>query len=158
MTYKPNSVAFTNLKRMTNYTTMTITQIFFAKVLRDEPNGHQVFKRASLYRGWKKYSNSWVDLLDKLLTPNASRCCCSDSFTRQLPIVLAAYSLTNGRRNYKGNSTKTMSMGLIPAAAILAIGKIFRTQSLKLKCLGTIFGGAKQKFSVPQDSTWPPCD
>ena len=30
--------------------------------------------------------------------------------------------------------------------------------SLELKCLGTSFSGAKQKFSIPRDSTWPPCD
>ena len=34
----------------------------------------------------------------------------------------------------------------------------FRTPSLEFKCLGTSFGGAKQKFSIPRDSTWPPCD
>ena len=35
----------------------------------------------------------------------------------------------------------------------------FRIPSLELKCLGSSFGGAKQKkFSIPRDSTWPPCD
>ena len=37
-------------------------------------------------------------------------------------------------------------MGLIRAAAILAIDNRFRTPSVELKCLGTSFGGAKQKF------------
>ena len=37
-------------------------------------------------------------------------------------------------------------MGLICAAAILAIDNRFRTPSLELKCLGTSFSGAKQKF------------
>ena len=49
-------------------------------------------------------------------------------------------------------------MGLIRAAAILAIDNRFRTLSLELKSLGTSFGGAKQKFLIPRDSTWPPCD
>ena len=48
-------------------------------------------------------------------------------------------------------------MGLIRAAAILAIDNRFRTASLELECLGTSFGGQKQKFSIPRDSTWPPC-
>ena len=48
------------------------------------------------------------------------------------------------------------TMGLIHVAAILAIGNIFRTPSLELKCLGTSFGGAKPKFTIPRDSTWPP--
>ena len=49
-------------------------------------------------------------------------------------------------------------MGLIRAAAILAIDNRIRTLSLELKCLGTSFGGAKQNISIPWDSTWPPCD
>ena len=44
-------------------------------------------------------------------------------------------------------------MGLIRTVAILAIDNTFRTPSLELKCLGTSFGGAKQKFSIPRDST-----
>ena len=46
-------------------------------------------------------------------------------------------------------------MGLIRAAAILAIDNRFRTPRLELKCLGTRFGGVKQKFSIPRDSTRP---
>ena len=37
-------------------------------------------------------------------------------------------------------------MGLIRAAAILAVDNRCRTASLEFKCLGTSFGGAKQKF------------
>ena len=51
-----------------------------------------------------------------------------------------------------------MAMGLIRAAAILAIDNRFRTPSLQLKCLGTSFGGPKQKFAIPRELTWAPCD
>ena len=43
-------------------------------------------------------------------------------------------------------------MGLIRAAAILAIDNRFRTPSLELKGLGTSFGAQKQNFSIPRDS------
>ena len=46
-------------------------------------------------------------------------------------------------------------MGLIHTVAILARDNRFRTPNLELKCLGTSFGGTKQKFSIPRDSTWP---
>ena len=49
-------------------------------------------------------------------------------------------------------------MTLIRAAAILDVDNRFRIPSLKLKCLGTSFGAQKQKFSIPRDSTWPPCN
>ena len=49
-------------------------------------------------------------------------------------------------------------MGLIHAVAILARDNRFRTPNLELKCLGTSFGGTKQTFSIPRDSTWPPND
>ena len=49
-------------------------------------------------------------------------------------------------------------MGLIRAVAILAIDNRFRTPSLKLKWLETSSGAQKQKFLIPLDSTWPPCD
>ena len=49
-------------------------------------------------------------------------------------------------------------MGLIRAAAILAIDNRIRTSSLELKCSGTSFGAQKQKFSIARESTWPPCD
>ena len=45
------------------------------------------------------------------------------------------------------------TMGLIRAAAVFSVDHRFRTPSLELKCLGTSFGGAKQKFSVPRDLT-----
>ena len=45
-------------------------------------------------------------------------------------------------------------MGLIRAAAILAIDNRFRTPSFELKCLGTSFGGQNQKLSIPWLSTW----
>ena len=51
-----------------------------------------------------------------------------------------------------------LGMGLIRAAAILAIDNRFHSLSLKLKCLGMSFGAQKQTFSIPQDSTWLPCD
>ena len=53
---------------------------------------------------------------------------------------------------------KRLVMGLIGVAAILAIDNRFRTPSLELKCLSRVSVGAKQKFSIPQDSTWPSCD
>ena len=49
-------------------------------------------------------------------------------------------------------------MGLYRVAATLAIDNRFHTPSLELKCLGMSFGGAKQKFVIPQDSTLPQCD
>ena len=45
-------------------------------------------------------------------------------------------------------ASKKAPMGLIRAASILAIDNRFRTWSLELKCLGTSFGGAKQKFGL----------
>ena len=49
-------------------------------------------------------------------------------------------------------------MGLIRAAAILAIDNRFRTPSVAFKCFGASFGAHKQKFSISRDSTWPLCD
>ena len=60
--------------------------------------------------------------------------------------------------NERSKDIQDVEMGLIPAAATLAIDNRFRTQSLEYKCLGTSFSGAKQKFSIPRDSTWLPCD
>ena len=45
-------------------------------------------------------------------------------------------------------------MGLYLAVAILALDNRFSTRSLELKRVGTSLWGAKQKFLVPQDSTW----
>ena len=50
------------------------------------------------------------------------------------------------------------AMGLISAAAILAIDNRFRTPSMELTCLETSFGAQKQQFSIPRDSTWPHCN
>ena len=58
----------------------------------------------------------------------------------------------------RAQSAAMLRMGLIRAAAILAIDNRFRTLSLELKCLETSFGAQKQKFSIPRDSIWPPCD
>ena len=44
-------------------------------------------------------------------------------------------------------------MGLIRAAAILAIDNRILTLSLELKWLGTSFGWAKQNILIPWDST-----
>lgn len=48
-------------------------------------------------------------------------------------------------------------MGFTRGAATLALENGFRTPTLELKCLGTSFGGAKQKLSNPRGSPWPPC-
>ena len=49
------------------------------------------------------------------------------------------------------------AMDFIRAADISAIDNRSPTLSLELKCLETSFGAQKQKFSIPRDSTWPPC-
>ena len=46
------------------------------------------------------------------------------------------------------------AMGFYRAAAILALDDRFSTWSLELKCVGTSLWGTKQKFLIPQDSTW----
>ena len=55
--------------------------------------------------------------------------------------------------SYSGDTQ--WAMGLIRAAAKLALDDRFRTPSLELKCSGTTFGAQKQKFSILRDSTWP---
>ena len=62
--------------------------------------------------------------------------------------------MIRNRRKADASSFQTGDMGLTRAGAILAIDNRFYTPSLELKCLGTSFGGQKQKFSIPRDSTW----
>ena len=72
----------------------------------------------------------------------------SDPFDFRKVIIIKIQKILLGSTN----------MGLIHAAAMLAIDNRFRIPSLELKCLGTSFGAQKQKFSIPLDLTWPPCD
>ena len=53
---------------------------------------------------------------------------------------------------------ETKEWTLFVRLAILAINNRFCTPRLELKCLGTCFRMQKQKFLIPRDSTWPPCD
>ena len=51
-----------------------------------------------------------------------------------------------------------IAIGNIRTVAILAIDNRFPILSLKLKWLGMSLSGTKQEFSIPRESTWPPCD
>ena len=50
-------------------------------------------------------------------------------------------------KNHARFFSTRQQIGLIRAAAILAIDNRFGTLSLEVKCLGKSFGGAKRKFS-----------